>query len=400
MTREQFYRELGELDARFNALEPELELRVEDSELGVEGFVVVWSTLAALDGPLGPCGKGGTRITPTVTLDEVKMLARIMTLKNASAGLPLGGAKSGLRADPDAPDFEMRYRRFVSLVRPVLYENGGIFGGFGFDIGARPEQALWACDELGSTRSFTGKPLQLGGTDYDREGIAGLGVATAAAALLTFRGESARGATFAVQGAGAMGGAVVRYFSQLGGKLRAIADRKLGGLFVFDDGPPEGLIDAISSLQQDRAREILTQYEPSKLDLEEILYQDADLLFPCAVQDVLREDNAERVRTRFVVEGANNPCTESARTKLFERGITVIPDFVANPGGIIAAYVEMTSPVSNEENLRTKQKAEEAKFQTRERIHANVLSMLRLAQDLRVEPVHAGRYMALKRIFK
>jgi glutamate dehydrogenase (NAD(P)+) len=172
-----FHAELKELTQFFGAMQPELEVTVRDPALGVEGYVVVWNTGISVGGPLERSGKGGTRITPNVTLDEVKMLARTMALKNAAAGLPLGGAKSGLKLDPSAPGFEKQYRRFVRLCAPLLHENGGPFGGFGFDIGARPEHALWACDELKSTRSFTGKPLNMGGTDYDREGIAGLGVA-------------------------------------------------------------------------------------------------------------------------------------------------------------------------------------------------------------------------------
>ena len=163
---------------------------MRDPTLGVEGYVVVWNTGISVGGPLERCGKGGTRITPGVSLDEVKMLARTMALKNAAAGLPLGGAKSGLKLDPDAPGFERQYRRFVRLCAPLLRENGGVFGGFGFDIGGRPEQALWACDELKSTRCFTGKPLHMGGTDYDREGIAGLGVAIAAQTMLQVKGDA------------------------------------------------------------------------------------------------------------------------------------------------------------------------------------------------------------------
>src|SRR6478736_2351606 len=182
--REAFRAELKRLQALFETMPPELEVTVRDPALGVEGYVVVWNTGISAGGPLERSGKGGTRITPTVTLEEVKMLARTMALKNAAAGLPLGGAKSGLKLDPSTAGFERQYRRFVRLCAPFLHENGGPFGGFGFDIGARPEHALWACDELGSTRSFTGKPLHMGGTDYDREGIAGLGVAVAGATVL------------------------------------------------------------------------------------------------------------------------------------------------------------------------------------------------------------------------
>src|SRR4051812_23078895 len=197
--REDFRAELTRLQSNFAALQPELEVTVRDPSLGVEGYVVVWNTGISIGGPLERSGKGGTRITPKVTLDEVKMLARTMALKNAAAGLPLGGAKSGLKANPDAPDFEKTYRRFAQLMKPHLHEFGGSYGGFGFDIGARPVHPKWICDELKSTRSFTGKPVEMGGTDYDKEGIAGLGVATAAHALLKTQHKNVKTANFAVQ---------------------------------------------------------------------------------------------------------------------------------------------------------------------------------------------------------
>src|SRR4249919_3498068 len=108
--RQAFYAELKTLRDYFEAMAPELEVTVRDSALGVEGYVVVWNTGISVGGPLERCGKGGTRITPTVSLQEVKMLARTMALKNAAAGLPLGGAKSGLKLDPGSPGFETQYR--------------------------------------------------------------------------------------------------------------------------------------------------------------------------------------------------------------------------------------------------------------------------------------------------
>ena len=167
-------------------MQPALEMTFTDPDMDVEGFVVVWNTAISKRGPLFTdgkgCGKGGTRIKQGLSLDDVKRLARAMAEKNAAAGLPLGGAKSGLNADPDAPDYEVKWKRFVSLVQEkgILKEDGGVFGGFGYDIGGKPPlNALWTIDELGSGKSFTGKPVDLGGTDYDKIGIAGLGVAVA-----------------------------------------------------------------------------------------------------------------------------------------------------------------------------------------------------------------------------
>ena len=152
-----------------------MEVTLRDPALGVEGYVVVWNTGISVGGPLERCGKGGTRITPTVIAERSEDAGSDHGAQERGGRAALGGAKSGLKLDPSAPGFEKQYRRFVRLCAPLLQENGGPFGGFGFDIGARPEHALWACDELKSNRCFTGKPLHIGGTDYDREGIAGPG---------------------------------------------------------------------------------------------------------------------------------------------------------------------------------------------------------------------------------
>lgn len=390
-SRDAFYSELNALKERFAAMQPEIETTLRDPAMGVEGYVVVWNTAISIGGPMERAGKGGTRITPTLSLDEVKMLARTMALKNAAAGLPLGGSKSGLKADPDAPGFEKKYRRFVQLCKPLLHENGGPFGGFGFDIGGKPEHALWACDELKSTRCFTGKPLHMGGTDYDREGIAGLGVAVAAKALLDYKNMPSANATYAVQGMGAMGAAVFRYFSETGAQMKAFGDPKYGGTWVFEAPVSASLADALIKQDVEKAKTLLAK-EGRKISdtAQEALIQDADVLFPCAVQNVITHENAGTIKARMVVEGANGPVTEDARTKLYERGISVIPDFIANPGGIIAAYVELTSP--------SRDKASEAKNLTRQKIPLNVQAMMKMAEQYEVEPPHAALYMALRKI--
>jgi glutamate dehydrogenase (NAD(P)+) len=386
-----FQTELKALRKHFDAMQAELEVTVRDPALGVEGYVVVWNTGISAGGPLPGCGKGGTRITPQVSLDEIKMLARTMALKYAAAGLPLGGAKSGLKLDPSATGFERQYRRFVRLCAPFLHENGGPFGGFGFDIGARPEHAVWACDELGSTRSFTGKPLHMGGTDYDREGIAGLGVAVAGSTMLQIAGADPAQATFALQGVGAMGAAVLRYFSEGGARLTALGDPRYGGTWAFNGPLSVELHQAL--VRQDTVKiSALLPQQGALLshDASDVLFHPADILFPCAVQNVITEANVDRVRAAHICEGANGPVTETARTRLHRRGIPLVPDFIANPGGAIAAFVELVS--------RGDDKVAEAKRLTREKITENVRTMFELASRCVAEPQEAGLYLALRRI--
>jgi len=397
--RNNFARLLADGAARFNALKPELELTVRDPALGVEGHVVVWCTQNAATGPLGRCGKGGTRIAPSVDLDEVRMLARNQSLKNAAANLPLGGAKSGLAADPDSDGFEEKYRRFVNLTAPALRQNGGIWGGLGFDIGARPEHADWACDELGRSDAFTGKPVQCGGTDYDKEGIAGLGVVVAAVTLLTEQQKRVSGATAAVQGLGALGAAVCRYASESNMEVRYISDPRIGGCWHLNEPLAGPLREAVVQMNFARSREILQADNCHQTDLDDVLRAPTDVLFPCAVQNVVHEDNVDVIRASAVIEGANNPLTPTARQDLHERGITVIPDIIANPGGSIAAFVELTSNISNEENIRTRGKTELAKTMTREKIAENVRQLLAISENAQVDPVDAAHFLAYERIF-
>ena len=398
MSDSVFLAELHERQRAFDALEPEMETVVRDPELGVEGCVVVWSTLAVKDGPLGRVGKGGTRITSTVTKDEIGRLARTQTLKNAAAGLPTGGAKSGLRADPKAKGFERIYRRFVRLTWPCHVDNGGPWGGLGYDLGGDPRHCQWAIDELGTTRCFTGKPVEQGGTDYDVEGIAGLGVAVAAATWLEHGGQGAGGATASVQGIGAMGAAVCRYFTELGGHVVTIADPRIDGAWRLRGALSGAMLDAVAESDFVAVREHLVNEGHQSIPMDDVLWEETDVLFPCAVQDVIDTDNQQGIRARVVIEGANNPCTMGARHALHERGLPVVPDFIANPGGAIAASVEMTSAVTDEENARTGAKVKEAKDATRRLVAANVREVLAIAESHESALVDAASLLALRRV--
>lgn len=398
---EEFYRVQQELLDRFNAMQPELEVTVRDPEMGVEGFVVVWNTRICAGGPFDNdgkgMGKGGTRTVPGVTLEEVKMLARGMAEKNAAAGLPMGGSKSGARLDNTDPDYEKKYRRFAKLLQEagIFLEDGGKFGGLGYDVGCLPpKNAIWACDELDTKQCFTGKPVEMGGTDYDREGIAGLGVAVAGRALLETRDVDVSAASFAVQGAGAMGGAVIRYFSEYGGRLKAVSDPKFGGTWVMNDFASDDLVHAIAHQDLDTALAELTR-QGTKVsdDSNAVLLQEVDILFPCALQDVINADNASDIKAKYISEGANHPTTDEAHEILFEKGVICVPDIIANVGGIIAAYIELTSDKEGAD------KVAEAKAFTIEKVGANARELLGIVDRYGVRPDKVGDYMAHRNIF-
>lgn len=400
-TQSEFYSNLESLRSGFGLLKPELEVTIRDPSLDLEGYVVVWNTGISGEGPLPFCGKGGTRIREGLTLEEVKMLARKMSVKNAAAGLPLGGSKSGINADPKAPGFEPKYRRFIELCKPLLHENGGIFGGFGFDIGAAPEHAVWACETLGSTASFTGKPIEMGGTDYDKEGIAGLGVAESAATIIPIHEGNLEATRFAVHGVGAMGAAVIRYFSEYGAQLTAIGDPKYGGTWRFAGGLTAKLADALINQELEKAKTLLASEGEFVSDqADEVLFETADVLFPCALQSVITAENTERVKAGYIVEGANNPCEFAAYPLLLHKGVHVIPDFIANSGGIISAFIELTSDIDIEENIRTRAKAEQAKDYTRAKIRENVERIENCSQTFKVPFRDASLYVALNNILQ
>jgi glutamate dehydrogenase/leucine dehydrogenase len=400
-TADAFYKELAELRAKFEAMQPELEVTVRDPAMGVEGYVVVWNTAICKGGPLEFMGKGGTRVIKDLKFDDIKRLARTMAKKNAAAGLAFGGSKSGLKLDPSDPDYEKKYRRFVDLCKPFLHENGGIFGGFGWDVGCKPPlNAIWACDQAKSLRAHTGKPVDMGGTDYDIEGIAGLGVAVAAKVLIEENGGVVQGKTFSVQGMGAMGAAVTKYFSEAGGALKFLSDPKYGGTWEITGSGSPALIDALFRQKKDDVTALLAK-EGKKIseDSADALYADADVLFPCAMEDQIRADNVGRVRARFLAEGANNPTTAEAYRALFEKGVRIVPAIIANPGGIISAFVELASKVTPEENVRTRAKVKEAKETTNTRVTANVKRLVALVNTLGVPPDEAADYMAYCNIF-
>ena len=391
-------KQLEELELRFNEDRPELELTVRDNELGLEGYLVVWNSAPGKRGPLGPCGKGGTRITPNLTLEEIRMLAKRMALKNAAAGLAMGGAKSGFRADPDSSTSEKLYRRFARLLAPNLIENGGIFAGFGFDIGARPEHPRIVCDELKSMRCFTGKPLELGGTDYDREGLAGYGVVVALATMLEEHGEDITAQSVAVQGLGAMGMAVVKYLLERGGNLAAVSDPRIGGSYRFVPDLHKDLLHVVEGGDLTELHKLLKS-RAEFFPLDDIISEPVDILVPAAIQDAITADNCHLVRAKYIVEAANNPCSASAQIKLELSEVKILPDFIANPGGIVAAFVELTSKVSPEENVRTRANVIASKKYIDEKISSNVRHCVELANENEVGLISAGRYLALSNIY-
>ena len=301
-------------------LGPSKILLVQRPEIGLRGIVVVDNVAA------GPA-IGGVRFAADVTVEEVARLARAMTLKNAMAALPHGGAKSAIVADPNAPA-QTRERLVRAFARAIEHLHEYIPGP---DMGTSERDMAFIFDEIGRA---SGLPATLGGIPLDEIGATGFGLAIAAEAVEAGRGLAIRGARVAIQGFGSVGRHAARFLEQRGAVIVAVSDRR-GGIVH-----PQGLsLPALEEIKR-AGRSVTELAGGTVLGPAEIVAVDCDILIPAARPDVLTEHNAGAVRARLVLQGANIPATPQAEAILDARGIVDVPDFVANAGGVICAATE------------------------------------------------------------
>ncbi len=275
------------------------------------------------------CGPaiGGVRMAPDVSLEECVRLARAMTLKNAAAGLAHGGGKSVIFGDPTMPpaDKQRVIRAFACAIRDLT---GYIPGP---DMGTNETCMAWVHDEIGRA---VGLPRALGGIPLDEIGATGFGVAASIEAARPFVTFDLKGARVAVQGFGAVGQHAARFLAEKGTVLVAAAD---SSATLYD---PSGLDVAALIAHKHAGRPLSDWPSGEKRDVDAIIDVDCEIWIPSARPDVLRADNVGRLRTRLVAQGANIPATADAEAALHARGILVLPDFIANAGGVICAAVE------------------------------------------------------------
>jgi glutamate dehydrogenase (NAD(P)+) len=283
-------------------------------------------------------GKGGTRMSPAVTVAEIGRLARVMTWKWAAVDLFHGGAKAGILADPGAPDKERVLRAFVRRLAdqiPSSYVAG-------LDMGMTERDAAIIQDELGDRGAAVGVPEQLGGVPYDEWGVTGFGVAEVVEAALRRAGRVVAGARVALQGFGAVGAAAARRLDELGASVVALST-EVGAVHQRDGLDVARWLDLVA----ERGPACVLEAAPSvRMPSGAELTVDCDVLVPAATQDVLDEKVAAQVRASLVVEGANLPTNPASRRLLADRGVTVVPDFIANAGGVVAAAFAMDARYS------------------------------------------------------
>lgn len=305
---------------------PEKIVIVSDARSGMRGVLVIDNTARGI-------GKGGTRMMPNLTVTEIARLARAMTWKWAVVDLHFGGAKAGICADPGTPHKEEILRAFARALAREVPSNYV----FGLDMGLTEHDAAIFQDELGSRMAAVGTPEASGGIPYDQWGVTGFGVAECAHAAVDRLGRSMQDASVVIQGFGAVGAAAARRFVELGARIIAVSDVEGG---IWD---PDGLdLSEVLVAREECAGTPLSSLSPSRrLRPGEELELSADIVVPAATQDVIDGAVATRMDCRLVVEGANLPTTDEAQVVLAARGITVVPDIVANAGGAVAAAFAM-----------------------------------------------------------
>ncbi len=286
----------------------------------------------------GPA-KGGIRFHPNVNLDEVRALAMWMTWKSAVVNIPFGGAKGGVQCNPkemSLAEIEHLTRRFTWEISILLGPEQDIPAP---DVYTNPQVMAWMMDTYSILKGYsvpgvvTGKPTQLGGS-LGRFEATGKGVVITALEALNYLKRSIEGAKVVIQGSGNVGGVAAKHFHRLGAKVIAISDSEKG---IYND---KGL--DLVRIFDDKAKQqnFIYQDGDSEVTNQELLELDCDILVPAAIENQITQKNASRIRAKLIVEGANGPTTPEADEILNEKGIFIVPDILANAGGVTVSYFE------------------------------------------------------------
>jgi glutamate dehydrogenase/leucine dehydrogenase len=320
------------------------------------------------------CGPsiGGVRMAADVSTDEVFRLARAMTMKNAAAGLPHGGGKAGIVADPKKADKARLIRAFARAIRDLTEYVPGP------DMGTDEECMALMQDEIGRA---VGLPRVLGGIPLDSIGATGYGLAQCAEVAAEFCDVDLQGARLAVEGYGNVGRHAARYLVKRGAQLVAASDT--GGTVYNEDGLD---LDELDAVKQQTGT--VTEFAPAEKHNNAALFGlPADILIPAARPDCIHNGNAGDIKARLILEGANIPATPEAERQLYARGVLVVPDFIANAGGVICAAVEYHGGAESDAFERIA-----------ENIRRNTRAVLERSRDEKVLPRQAAVELATERV--
>jgi glutamate dehydrogenase (NAD(P)+) len=290
------------------------------------------------NGARGPY-KGGIRFHPEVDVDEVRALASLMTWKTAVAGVPFGGAKGGVNCPAgqlEPSDLQKIARSFMDKIEKVLGPTRDIPAP---DVNTNAQTMAWLMDEYGKLHGHTpaivtGKPIALEGS-YGREAATGRGCVYMFREAAPQLGLSPADTTFAVQGFGNVGSWAARIMQQLGSKMVAVSDAN--GAIRNDAG-----IDAEALHRHIAEGGLITEFDAGaeEIEADDLIAVPCDVFMPAALGGMIHEHNADRMQCRMLIEGANSPTTPAADAILREKGVYIIPDVMANAGGVVVSYFE------------------------------------------------------------
>ncbi|MCA0406155.1 MAG: Glu/Leu/Phe/Val dehydrogenase [Proteobacteria bacterium] len=330
---------IGTLTAPKRSLIVDVPVRRDDGTIiHFEGYRVQHSLSR------GP-GKGGIRFHPQVTLPEVMALAAWMSVKNAVVNVPFGGAKGGIRVDPKTlslPELERLTRRYASEINILVGEEKDIPAP---DVNTNEQVMAWFMDTYSVNQGktvtgvVTGKPVMMGGS-LGRRDATGRGVFVTTLEALKKQGRTLEGARVAVQGFGNVGEAAARLMAGAGAKIVALQDET--GTIIN----PSGLDLAAVRAHREASRTLFGAPNCEARAAEDFWSIDCDILVVAALENQITEANAGKIKARLVVEGANGPTTPTADAILAERGVLVIPDVLANAGGVTVSYFEWVQDIS------------------------------------------------------
>lgn len=360
--------------------------RMDDGSVSVfTGYRVHHSTTR------GP-SKGGIRYHPDVDVDEVKALAMWMTWKCAIVGIPYGGAKGGVAVDPkrlSLGELERMTRRYAAEILPLVGPERDIPAP---DVGTNPQVMAWIMDTYSMNVGYsvpgvvTGKPVSVGGS-LGREEATGRGVMYTTSATMKHLGMAVEDTRVAIQGYGNVGGVAAELLFDLGCKIVAASDSR-GGVYN-----PAGLSPADLSAHKAETGSVAGFDGSEPITNEDLLTVDCDVLIPSALEGELTAENADRVKATVIVEGANGPTTPEADEIFHDRGVLVVPDILANSGGVTVSYFEWVQDI-------------QAFFWTEDEVNARLRTMmehsygdvLALAEDRKVPMRLAATMLGVSRV--
>jgi len=358
----------------FDEIGPEKIVRVYNPKSGMKGFVVIDNTA------FGP-GKGGIRMTPSVSEEEVFNLARTMTLKNALAELPFGGAKSGIIADPRKFSPEKK-AEIVKAFAESLKDLSPSHYVAAPDINMGEKEMKIYAETNGNLKSVTGKPASMGGLPHEL-GSTGYGVFLATKIGAEHAGIDLKEAKIAIEGFGNVGSFVAKFLNEAGATINAVSD--INGTIYDSNG-----LDYDKLAEVNSSTGTIYKYEGAKKMYDKDLFTlPVDILITAAIPNVITSDNVEKIQVKLIVEGSNIPAKSSIEKRLHENKVLVIPDFVANAGGVISSWVEFKGGTK-----------EEMFEQVKKKIEKNTELVLKKSEEENEYPRHAAREIALDRIKK